>query len=255
MGIVKIGQASIDENGRARGGAAGDQTTKEVAVGKWYTADWKYIFRAKDAKLASKIAKCMELACANDNIGYDQAQRTTLYSELENVGWDFSKIKTKCETDCSALVAAILNACGLRVSKDMYTGNEKNVIEKTGKFDIIEDPRFLRTSNYLMRGDILLKPGHTVVVLSNGDLVIDRIAEKKKEDNSKATKLYPKYTGTSQSIAPALYEVGERNVSLAHRKKIAVANGLCKTEDEWTGTAAQNTKMLASLKSGTLKKA
>lgn len=254
MGVVKIGQASIDENGRARGGAAGDQTAKEVVVGKWYAADWTHIFRAKDAKLAAKIAKCMELACANDNIGYDQAQRTTLYSELEKAGWDFSKIKTKCETDCSALVAAILNACGLRVSKDMYTGNEKNVIEKTGKFDIIDEPKFLRTSNYLMRGDILLKPGHTVVVLSNGDLMIDRLPEKKDND-SKATKLYPKYTGKSQSIAPALYEVGETNVSLAHRKKIAVANGLCKTENEWTGTAAQNTKMLVLLKSGTLKKA
>ena len=33
---VKIGHASIDENGRAQGGKAGDQTGKEVCTRNWY---------------------------------------------------------------------------------------------------------------------------------------------------------------------------------------------------------------------------
>ena len=33
---VKIGHASIDERGKARGGAAGDQTGREVYTRNWY---------------------------------------------------------------------------------------------------------------------------------------------------------------------------------------------------------------------------
>ena len=32
---VKIGSARIDENGKAHGGAAGDQTGKEVSTQSW----------------------------------------------------------------------------------------------------------------------------------------------------------------------------------------------------------------------------
>ena len=33
---VMIGHASIDENGKARGGVAGDQTKREVCTRTWY---------------------------------------------------------------------------------------------------------------------------------------------------------------------------------------------------------------------------
>ena len=33
---VKIGSARIDENGKAHGGQAGDQTGKEVSTQSWY---------------------------------------------------------------------------------------------------------------------------------------------------------------------------------------------------------------------------
>ena len=44
---VKIGSARIDENGKAHGGAAGDQTGKEVSTQNWYSRNWR-VFRAKD---------------------------------------------------------------------------------------------------------------------------------------------------------------------------------------------------------------
>ena len=46
---VIIGSARIDENGKAKGGKAGDQTGKEVSTQKWYkhTKVWR-VFRAKD---------------------------------------------------------------------------------------------------------------------------------------------------------------------------------------------------------------
>ena len=168
---VYIGHACIDERGKAKGGAAGDQTKKEVYKRTWYSKPWHTVFRAKSATVAEKIAKAMEQACANDNIGYDQYQRTTLYTLAKAKGWDISKVTDKCETDCSALVSVCCNAAGITVSKDMYTGNEKDILKGTGKFNSFFDSLYTDSSSYLRRGDILLGNGHTAIVLSNGDKV------------------------------------------------------------------------------------
>lgn len=165
--VVKIGHASTDENGKARGGKPGDQTTKEVVIQDWYQRHWATVFRAKDTKIAEKIAKTMEQACSNNNIGYDQGQRTTLYENAKLHSWDISKIKEKCECDCSSLVAVCVIAAGINISKDMYTGNQKAVLSATGKFDILTDFQYLAKPDNLKRGDILLASGHTAVVLSN----------------------------------------------------------------------------------------
>lgn len=62
---------------------------------------------------------------------------------------------------------------------------------------------------------------------------------------------YPVYTGKSESIIDGLKEVGEADTSFANRKKIATANSIkC-----YTGTAAQNTKMLTMIKEGKLLRA
>mgnify|MGYP007007821211 FL=1 len=51
---VKIGHASIDERGKARGGAAGDQTGKEVCLRDWYDKNWVSVLRPKNEKEAEK---------------------------------------------------------------------------------------------------------------------------------------------------------------------------------------------------------
>ena len=63
---VKIGSARIDENGKAHGGAAGDQTGKEVSTQSWYahTKGW-VLLRAKSAEARERIARCMQAACDN----------------------------------------------------------------------------------------------------------------------------------------------------------------------------------------------
>lgn len=65
-----------------------------------------------------------------------------------------------------------------------------------------------------------------------------------------ASHYYPKYSGKSGSIVEALVAVGEKNTSLTHRKTIAAVNGIT----GYSGTAAQNTSLLALLKSGKLKR-
>ncbi len=67
---VLIGHASIDENGKASGGAAGDQTKKEVCMRNWYSKPWIAVIRPNDSTAAEKIVVAMEQACANHGAGY-----------------------------------------------------------------------------------------------------------------------------------------------------------------------------------------
>ncbi len=168
---VKIGHAYSDENKSAKGGIAGDQTGNEVKTQNWYNRSkgWSAVFRPKNSTVAEKIAVAMEQACANSKIGYDQSQRTTLYTKAKEKNWDLSKITSNCECDCSSLVAVCVNAAGIAVSKDMYTGNQKAVLKATGQFELLTDSKYLTDSKCLKRGDILLGTGHTAVVLSSGD--------------------------------------------------------------------------------------
>ena len=57
---VKIGHASIDENGKIYNGTAGDQTAKEVCTRDWYSRPWSVVLRCTDATMAEKIAVACE---------------------------------------------------------------------------------------------------------------------------------------------------------------------------------------------------
>lgn len=181
---VLIGHASSDENKAARGGNAGDQTKKEVCTRSWYSKPWTSVIRPKDSAKAEKIAKAMEQACANDKIGYDQNQRTTLFTQAKALNWDLSKITTACECDCSSLVAVCVNAAGITVSKDIYTGNQKTALANTGAFTIYTDSKYIGKSDYLKRGDILLGAGHTAIVLSGGGSVSTPTSESAAKDKA-----------------------------------------------------------------------
>lgn len=52
MATVYVGGASIDENGRAHGGQAGNQTGRELRKQKWYKhkKGWR-VFRAKSPEV------------------------------------------------------------------------------------------------------------------------------------------------------------------------------------------------------------
>ena len=185
---VKIGHAVHDENGHSTGGKPGDQTGREVYIADWYliaNSPWTTVFRPKKEKTANKIAAACIKACKNDNIGYDQNQRTTLYTLAKANGWQLDKVGA-CETDCSALVAVLCNAAGITVSKDMYTGNEKEVLTKTGKFEVFTDDDHCLIPDNLKKGDILLKKGHTATVI-DVQIVEDEIIVKKAK-NAPASK-------------------------------------------------------------------
>lgn len=169
---VIVGSARIDENGKAYGGKAGDQTGKEVSTQNWYlhSKGWR-VYRAKNAGVAEKIAQCMERACRNSRIGYDQYQRNTLYKEAEPFGFDVARVTKSCETDCSALVRVCCAYSGITgLPADFRTGNMPGYLKKTGAFTELTGSKYQSQSIYLGRGDILVTKtsGHTVVVLTNG---------------------------------------------------------------------------------------
>ena len=184
---VLIGHARHDEFGNARNGAAGDQkqTTSpdysgEVSISNWYAHKLGWVLiRAKDAAAREKIARNAEYACNNKNIGYDQSQNRTLYNIVKNLGYDCSKVTTKCETDCAQLVRVCVLYAGIK-TEDFYTVTEKDVLYKTGKFNILTSDKYCKSSDYLLRGDILVTKtkGHTVIVLSDGEKVKKETAPK-----------------------------------------------------------------------------
>ena len=169
---VKIGHASIDENGKISGGVAGDQTKTEVCIRTWYSKPWGFVLRCKDSSKAEKMAVACEQGCLNDKIGYDQIQRNTLYTQAKSVNYDLSKITTACECDCSSFMTVCALAAGIKITYGTNaptTSTMKIVFSATGEFDILTDVKYLSSDSYLKRGDILVKAGsHTAMVLENG---------------------------------------------------------------------------------------
>lgn len=168
---VIIAHASIDENNHAKGGQAGDQTGKEVCTRTWYNKPWGCVIRFNDRTMAEKVAKCMEMAAANNNIGYDQNQRNTLLIEARKHNYDVSKVNVKCETDCSALVSVACMYAGIPESvlvlngNCAHTRNLRGILKSTGEVDIYTTSLYTNKPDRLKRGDILLKEGSHVAVV------------------------------------------------------------------------------------------
>lgn len=168
---VKIGHASLDENGKIAGGSAGDQTGKEVVIRNWYNKPWNVVLRPKSAAVAELSARACEDACANPNVGYDQGGRNTLYVKAKAADFDLSAVGA-CECDCSSLmhVCAIAGGANLTYgSNGCTTRTMVSAFVASGDYEKLTDSKYLDSDKYLKRGDILVKEGsHTVMVLDNG---------------------------------------------------------------------------------------
>ena len=149
----------------------GDQNGgREVSTEKYYvhSKGW-VVLRAKDPEAREKIAVAMERACANNDIGYDQSTRLTLFNNVKPYGFDPALTTKKVNTDCSALVRVCVHYAGITVD-NFITSNEVSKLMATGAFEKFTDDAHCKSSDHLLRGDILdtRVKGHTVVVLSNG---------------------------------------------------------------------------------------
>lgn len=186
---IKCAWASQSEHGTANG-KAGDQTKKEVKIGKWYQFGQNVIIRPKTQTMANKIASNAKAIAENNNIGYSQqgaAHRLSMYKAWEKIGITKTPahIKTKCNCDCSSMVAACCISAGAKISPDCWTGNLRSACQKTGKFNILLDSKYLKSDDYLKKGDIILnEKSHVIVALENGS----KVAVKKTTKSSSTSK-------------------------------------------------------------------
>ena len=192
---VYIGSARIDERGKISGGAAGDQTGKELSYQTWYlhSKGW-VVLRAKDAEIRNKIAYAMKAACDNNNIGYDQTNRLGLYEAVKNYGFDPAKCTVLKETDCSALVRVCVCYASGKNIPNFNTASELSVLKATGLFDVYTDDAHCKSSSNLLPGDILVTKtkGHTVAVISVPSTNSDNGSLKKGSKGNKVKELQTK---------------------------------------------------------------
>lgn len=177
--MALCGWASIDENGKGRGGKAGDQkqTSKkgvndykgEVKVGEWYNFGQTFVIRYKSETKAKKHAKALKSLCNNPHVGYDMNQRTTLNTQLTKIGWDnYDKLAVDCETDCSDLQDVCAKIAGA-IDTTIATAGMKNVYSADSDFIILTDKKYLTSGDYLLAGDISVAPGHhTIGCIADG---------------------------------------------------------------------------------------
>lgn len=172
---MTISNCGHDERGKYSDGQAGDQTGTEWYLRPWYRGGWVVAYRHPDARVRALIAQLAEEAARNDNVGYDQNERLTFWTQLQRAGYYPSKITAKCEADCSSGVAAIVKAAGYllgitalqNVNPSMYTGNQDAVLRAAG-FELLTASKYLTGEAYLTAGDILRSSGHTVIEVSTG---------------------------------------------------------------------------------------
>lgn len=167
---VLVGNASIDERGKSKGGLSGDQTGKEVCTRAWYDKGWNIVLRPKSNALAESSARICEILCENNNVGYDQNQRNRLWTNFKNTGEVSPTHKVEC--DCSSFMTycAILGGANISYGSNApTTSTMKSKFKASGCYEVLTDKKYLESDEYLKRGDILVKEGsHTVMALTDG---------------------------------------------------------------------------------------
>lgn len=168
---VRIGHASTDSAATA---------AAEVLISNYYTAlKPTVVLRPVSSAIAEKSAAACEAGCNNNNIEYSQIYRNSLYNEAKKVDYNLTKVSTTCYADCSSFmtVCAIAGGANIDVSSMPNCGSMKAAFTKHGDYKALTSSTYLNSSDYLQRGDILVRETflngsrHTVMVLDNGGKV------------------------------------------------------------------------------------
>lgn len=160
---MKAITASISEKGTING-VKGDQTGKEVYEREYYEFGQTLFFRPADPSDAAYIVAIARRIANNKNVGYGQSDRRSIYDILKANGWQSAKINKVCNTDCSMLVAVVVNClyeseiCAV----DTYTGNLENRLYNSGIFAKGKITKYYKPQ----AGDIVLAPKKHVVIVS-----------------------------------------------------------------------------------------
>lgn len=195
--MARMAHFVCNEKGRIDGSEPGDQGYKgkeEVRISPYYAKNdvgkaWSWVLRARDVSMAERIAHNMELIVANSNIGYDQDRRMDMYNSILANGGDITKARG--DSDCSAGVCAATALAGGNVSAKLATGGMLKAFKSSGQFDVLTDAKYIQSSDYLRRGDILLRLGHTAVMVDNGSKADNDVPTQYKPPKLPTGRTYP----------------------------------------------------------------
>lgn len=220
-----IAHASLGSNGKVKGDTAGDQG-REVCIRTWYNKPFQYVLRIMNEEVRIQFANNMIDIANNNKVGYDQNQRNTLLTQAKKVDFDFTKIKTACECDCSSMVTtALLGAIYKVMGKDAYekaykcmvqdgncarTKNIKNSMLKLEKaiglvVKVFTSATYVKGTSKALFGDIYNKEHAHVVCF---------IADGKKRKTT---------TGNTTDKAPSVKE--DKDNKVLEFQKAAIADG------------------------------
>lgn len=180
--MIRIAQASSSENYTKYGKApnqrrTGASRTKpegnldgELNVVPWY-GGWEAVYRAIDAEVAERIATIAYRVVANGNyIGYSWSGNTQLFDAMKKKGTtDPMDVDTLVNCDCGTKVGVCVYFAGIHDDglRAMTTWREDEILMRTNAFVKLTDKEMLDKGKGIRRGDIVLKSGHTAVVLDS----------------------------------------------------------------------------------------
>lgn len=157
--------ASIGSNGKVIDDLVGDQNRKEVKIGEYYNFGQKWVIRFRSKKRGRKAAAAAKMLARNNNIGYNQSNRKSLYIQCELINWDIDRIYQirPCDCDCSLLAVCSINfAYGkslLPYSLSTYTLPDI-VHQYKSKFKRVD--KSIKSLKF-HKGDLVGKPGHVII--------------------------------------------------------------------------------------------
>ena len=134
--------------------------------------------------------------------------------------FNLSKITDPCECDCSSLmhVCAIAGGAALSYGSNGYTTrNMVSGFAKSGDYTKLTDSKYLTGDQYLMRGDILVKNGHTAMVLENGS--------KAEAAPSTDTGYKPDIVAVHYSVRLPMLQKGMQRESVRSMQQLLIAKG------------------------------
>ena len=162
--MLKLSYASISENGTING-LPGDQTGQEVKTRPYYDFGQQFYTRFVSKSRRKKVASIAKKLASNNNIGYGQPNRKSLFDECNRIGWDASRINEirKCNCDCSLLVVCAINfAYGKRKLSSGYTTHILPSICKSCSKNFKRSDNSLKTKKF-KKGDMVGKSGHVII--------------------------------------------------------------------------------------------
>ena len=163
--MLKLSYASISENGTVNG-LLGDQTGQEVKTRPYYDFGQELYTRFVSKSRRKKVVYIAKKLTSNNNIGYSQPNRKTLFDECNRIGWDASRIYDirKCNYDCSMFVICVINLAYGKIKLPHYLTTSSFTANSIHKLmpKATYTQKKLNTKHRL--GDIVYKRGHVAII-------------------------------------------------------------------------------------------